>query len=117
MCELHVINVHFAAYKNHGVLYVPTTYTTMSVRRRECAIPNALAQPAPTNPTSVDAMSAFAELTSDEHKVIALEIEPGKLKPLQHLNEAAYKQHLRAGNFSKELIEQIEAHKRIAAGN
>ena len=59
-------------------------------------------------------MSVFAELSQDEHKVVALGIEPGKLKPLQHLNEAAYKQHVRAGNFTKELVEQIEAHKRIA---
>jgi len=62
-------------------------------------------------------VNAFADLSQDEYKVVALGIEPGKLKPLQHLNEAAYKQHVRAGNFTKELIDQIEAHKRIAAAN
>lgn len=88
----------------------------MSVRRREFATPNVLAEPTP-NPMANGDVSVFAELTQDEQKVVALGVEPGQLKPLQHLNEAAYKQHVRAGNFSKELIEQIEAHKRVAGAN
>ena len=78
----------------------------MSIRRKEPA--QSMVMPDSTG------INALAELTQDEHKVVALGIEPGQLKPLQHLNEAAYKQHVRAGNFTKELIEQIEAHKRVA---
>lgn len=61
-------------------------------------------------------VNSFKELTQDEQKVVQLDIEPGKLQPLQHLNEMAYKQHIRAGNFTRELVEQIEAHKRVASG-
>lgn len=79
----------------------------MSIRRKEAALPKVV-------PESMG-LNALAELTQDEHKVVALGIEPGQLKPLQHLNEAAYKQHVRAGNFTKELIDQIEAHKRVSS--
>ena len=89
----------------------------MSVRRRQVAIPNALEAKPPAPTASTFDVNAVQDLSQDEHKVVQLNIEPGKLKPLQHLNEAAYKQHVREGNLTLELMEQIEAHKRVAAAS
>jgi hypothetical protein len=83
----------------------------MSIRQKQIAMPNALHNPPMPAEASLDPLK---DLTPDEHAIVRLNIEPGQLKPIQHLNEGHYKQLCRKSMIDTKLMQDIEAHKRYA---
>jgi len=85
----------------------------MSIRHKPIAVPNTLETPSPVAlETGLDPLK---DLTPDEQAIVRLNIEPGQLKPIQHLNEAHYKQLCRKSMIDTKLMQDIEAHKRYAS--